>query len=137
VRLILGEMKRNKWTYRSLEDASGVSRGAVQRWRLGGLPNLYSAEAVLNTLGYDIQTVRRPGPTPLPRVEPPLPRRPPLERRPERLAKAYTGPTKLTEEQAADIRTGRLKGVEFAQLYGISGALVTQIQQGTRWPPRA
>ena len=41
--------------------------------------------------------------------------------------------TKLTEEQVLDIRTKRLKAIEFAELYNIGNSNVVLIQQRRRW----
>lgn len=40
--------------------------------------------------------------------------------------------TKVSAEQVADIRSRRLKGAEFARLYGVSKSLITRIQKGER-----
>jgi transcriptional regulator with XRE-family HTH domain len=134
IQLIVNEMKAHGWTYRTMEDASGVSRGAFGRWEHDGVvPSLLNAEVVLNVLGYELTVVRRPGPSPKPPRQPydtlRRPRRDPGKRR-----RPYTGPRKLTQEQVDDIRSRRMKGVEYAKLYDISSALVTQIQLGNRWP---
>lgn len=41
--------------------------------------------------------------------------------------------SRLTEEIIGDIRTKRMKGKEFAKIYGISDSTVSQIQHGKRW----
>jgi transcriptional regulator with XRE-family HTH domain len=138
VNLMVSEMEANGWTFRTLEEVSGVSRGAVQRWKKGGLPNLYSTEAVLNTLGYDLLVLRRQGPVPKPPREAyakqrkAKPAKPPKEKKPR-----YTGPRKLTQEQVDQIRSGELKGSNYAKMFGVSTALISQIRRGKRWPEPA
>lgn len=40
---------------------------------------------------------------------------------------------RLTKAQVADIRTGRLRNVEFSRFYGVSRSNITQIRKGQRW----
>lgn len=131
VKALFEEADQAGWSLRAIEKASGVDRAATQHWRRRSAPTLWNFEAVANALGFDLVMVRRDGPSPRPpkwwenpAEMPPVPKR----------VKAYTGRTKLTQGQVDDIRTRRMRPVEFAKLYGISGPLVSMIQRGKRWP---
>ena len=52
VRLVFGELSRQRRTYDELEAASGVRRPTVKQWRMKNRPSLESLEAVLNALGW-------------------------------------------------------------------------------------
>lgn len=131
VKALFEEADQTGWSLRAIEKASGVDRAATQHWRRRSAPTLWNFEAVANAIGFDLVLVRRDGPPPLP----PLPGGPPAQMPPvPKRAKAYTGRTKITQEQVDDIRTHRMRPVEFAKLYGISGPLVSMIQRGKRWP---
>lgn len=120
-------MKRQGWSRRAMEQVTGVYRNALTHWtREGRQPGLANLRAMLNAVGYDITIVpahhlkRKPPPPSLPKRQRPL-----------------AMSLKLTQEQVDDIRTQRLKSVEFAQLYGVSEAMVSQILSGKRWPEPA
>lgn len=54
VKLVFAEMARQRMTYDSLEEFSGVRRASVKAWRRKNRPGLESLEAVLATLGYGL-----------------------------------------------------------------------------------
>jgi hypothetical protein len=52
VKLVFGELSRQRRTYDELEAASGVRRPTVKQWRGKNKASLESLEAVLNALGW-------------------------------------------------------------------------------------
>jgi transcriptional regulator with XRE-family HTH domain len=52
VRLVFAEMARQRVTYDSLEERSGVRRATLKAWRRKNRPGLESLEATLATLGF-------------------------------------------------------------------------------------
>jgi hypothetical protein len=52
VKLVFAEMARQRVTYDSLEERSGVRRATLKAWRKKNRPGLESVEAVLATLGF-------------------------------------------------------------------------------------
>jgi transcriptional regulator with XRE-family HTH domain len=124
--LVKREIEEQGWSLRQMETASGVSRNAMHKWTSGRQPGLSNLRAVLNTLGYDIAIVKAPA---LRKTPPAL--RLPVRRRP------LVRTIKLDQDAVDDIRTQRLKGHEYAKLYGISEAMVSYIIRGKRWPEPA
>jgi hypothetical protein len=57
VKLVFGELARQRRTYDELESASGVRRPTVKQWRRKNKPSLESLEAVLNSLGWHFVAV--------------------------------------------------------------------------------
>ena len=130
VQAIFDEMDEGGWSLRSIEKVSGVSRACTQHWRRRSAPSLPNFEAVANALGFDLVLIRREGPPP---------KSPSLWERPKVVEirtrkRVYAGKTKLTWEQVEDIRTGRLRAVEYAKLYDVSAPLICRIQKGKAWP---
>lgn len=56
-RLVFAEMARQRVTYDSMEERSGVRRASVKAWRRKNRPGLESLEAVLATLGFGLVPV--------------------------------------------------------------------------------
>jgi hypothetical protein len=52
VKLVFAEMARQRMTYDSLEERSGVRRATTKAWRRKNRPGLESLTAVLGTLGF-------------------------------------------------------------------------------------
>ena len=52
VKLVFAEMARQRMTYDSLEERSGVRRASVKAWRKRNRPALENLEAALATLGF-------------------------------------------------------------------------------------
>ena len=52
VKLVFAEMARQRMTYDSLEERSGVRRASVKAWRKKNRPGLENLEAALATLGF-------------------------------------------------------------------------------------
>jgi hypothetical protein len=52
VKLVFAEMARQRVTYDSLEERSGVRRATLKAWRRKNRPGLESVEAALATLGF-------------------------------------------------------------------------------------
>lgn len=61
VKLMWQEMHAQRASQMDVSERSGVSAGAMRKWRFGqrGSPRLWDIEAVLNTLGYDLIARRR------------------------------------------------------------------------------
>ena len=57
VKLVFGEMARQRITYDEVEDGSGVRRPTIKQWRRKNRPGLESLEAVLGFLGWDFVAV--------------------------------------------------------------------------------
>lgn len=57
VRLVFAEMARQRVTYNSLEERSGVRRATLKAWRKKNRPGLESIEAALATLGFGLVPV--------------------------------------------------------------------------------
>lgn len=56
-RLVFAEMARQRVTYDSLEERSGVRRATLKAWRKKNRPGLESIEAALATLGFGLVPV--------------------------------------------------------------------------------
>ncbi|MBC9982178.1 hypothetical protein [Bradyrhizobium campsiandrae] len=56
-RLVFAEMARQRMTYDSLEERSGVRRATLKAWRKKNRPGLESIEAALATLGFGLVPV--------------------------------------------------------------------------------
>jgi transcriptional regulator with XRE-family HTH domain len=57
VKLVFAEMARQRMTYDSLEERSGVRRATTKAWRRKNRPGLESLEAALATLGFGLVPV--------------------------------------------------------------------------------